>query len=78
MRQALWESLLDSSAHVLGSKATRALRALQQVHLDTPEPHRAYFQHFRYLLALERVGANQAMLSENASEALRMRRGVKS
>lgn len=78
----LWESLLDAPAHVAcGATAAEALRALQGTRLDAAQfpsaAHRDYFQHFRLLMAMERVGANQAMVEELRTQAeapyLRMR-----
>lgn len=65
----LWESLLDAPAHVAcGATATEALKALQGLPLATSSfpslAHRDYFQHFRLLIAMERIGANQAMVEE--------------
>ena len=61
----LWESLLDAPAHVAcGTTAMDALKALEHVQLDASHfpsvAHRDYFRHFRLLMAMERVGANQA------------------
>ena len=65
----LWESLLDAAAHVAcGSTATEALKLLHGVSLDASRfssaAQKSYFEHFRMLTALERVGANQAMIDE--------------
>ena len=65
----LWESLLDAPAHLAcGTTAMEALKALQGVPLVTTSfpshAHRDYFQHFRLLTAMERIGANQAMAEE--------------
>lgn len=70
----LWESLLDAPAHVAcGATAAEALRALQGTRLDAAQfpsaAHRDYFQHFRLLMAMERVGANQAMVEELRTQA---------
>ena len=65
----LWESLLDAAAHVAcGSTAVEALKLLGGASLDASRfasaAHKDYFEHFRMLTALERVGANQAMIDE--------------
>ena len=65
----LWESLLDAAAHVAcGSTAVEALKLLRGASLDASRfdsaAHKDYFEHFRILTALERVGANQAMIDE--------------
>ncbi|CAE7215477.1 unnamed protein product, partial [Symbiodinium necroappetens] len=65
----LWESLLDAAAHVAcGSTAVEALKLLRGASLDASRfasaAHKDYFEHFRMLTALERVGANQAMIDE--------------
>lgn len=65
----LWESLLDAPAHVAcGATASEALKAMQGIHLAASSfpslAHRDYFQHFRLLTAMERIGANQAMVEE--------------
>ena len=65
----LWESLLDAAAHVAcGSTAAEAMKLLRGASLDASRfpsaAHRDYFEHFRMLTALERVGANQAMIDE--------------
>ena len=70
----LWESLLDAPAHVAcGKTAMEALKALQGVSSIASgfpsKAHRDYFQHFRLLTAMERIGANQAMVEELRSQS---------
>lgn len=74
MAPALWEQLLDLAAHAACGGASRAaLEAVDRLPLSpgafASSAEAAYFQHFRRLVAWERVGGNQAAVDLLASQA---------